>query len=536
MRVGAFIRAKASQNENATSQENGQTTAVRPSRQRLADLARVTVPATRVGGVPQSPLQRSGHKNGISPSQARLPEQNNVESRDPPFRDMFDTDVETIDDSTTTASFVGDSNQQPPHEIYPPNDRNPPQSFRPSLEPDYTKNTTNGYQSLAERLVSELGSDPEEDYGQEIGGHYPQDNDDEPADEGPGNSDEDTQVLDLESNKATNGEPLSWQRIEAVLREGHPQHEQGPTAPSSQPHASPRHEFEEVNDPRDVAQQENGEFHNLLAPKALSRLPVNSRFGQRSRFTTPNSYTAQLDASNGENLINSRPVLRPASAPGVPISPESANDPNFSAGIDAEGYNQEISVRNDQYNQTGAFDTTDLSALDESDSNYNQATYASLRLSTLSPVSVKRDHHTAFTPDYPPNILQSKTYADLKAESFDYNPAPPPPIFPPQEPPLPLTEKLDRLKNLTEDQRQAFFSSLSIDQWEESGDWILERFSILLNKEKEARRQRREVASVFENEIERRYESVEQEGEVINKRLEEMRTGGMGVLKGHNNF
>ncbi len=173
----------------------------------------------------------------------------------------------------------------------------------------------------------------------------------------------------------------------------------------------------------------------------------------------------------------------------------------------------------------------DLSALDSSESSGTGPTYSSLRLSTLSPISSKRPL-TAFISDYPTNILQTKSFTDLQAESFDYNPVPLQPIFPPQEPALSLTEKLSRLKTLTEDQRRAFFSSLTLTEWEESGDWIIEQFSDVLKKMKEARHERRKIAAVFEQEIERRYENVEAEEENIRKRLEEMKEGGKGVLKG----
>lgn len=91
-----------------------------------------------------------------------------------------------------------------------------------------------------------------------------------------------------------------------------------------------------------------------------------------------------------------------------------------------------------------------------------------------------------------------------------------------------------RLKSLTDDQRRAFFSGLSMAEWEESGDWLIEQFSVILQKTKDARVERRKVASVFEAEIKRRYELTEGEGVEIRRRLDDMRSGGMGVLKRQN--
>ena len=90
-----------------------------------------------------------------------------------------------------------------------------------------------------------------------------------------------------------------------------------------------------------------------------------------------------------------------------------------------------------------------------------------------------------------------------------------------------------RLRTLTDGQRRALFSSLTLAEWEESGDWLIEQFGEILKKTKDARRERREVAGVFEAEIKRRFESTEAEGRDIQHRLDEMRSGGMGVLKKH---
>jgi hypothetical protein len=185
-----------------------------------------------------------------------------------------------------------------------------------------------------------------------------------------------------------------------------------------------------------------------------------------------------------------------------------------------------------QYEQGGLFDNTDLSVLDSSDSTDMPETTLSPGYSPLSPVAKRRPSVTTpFTSDYPPNILRGKSFSDLQAESFDYNPAPAQPIFPPQEPPLPLDERLSRLKALTDDQRRVFFSGLTLAEWEESGDWLISQFAAILEKTKEARRERRQVAAVFEAEIQRRHQLVEVETAEVRKRLDDMKSGGLGVLK-----
>ncbi|KAI5283786.1 hypothetical protein KEM54_001843, partial [Ascosphaera aggregata] len=99
-------------------------------------------------------------------------------------------------------------------------------------------------------------------------------------------------------------------------------------------------------------------------------------------------------------------------------------------------------------------------------------------------------------------------------------------------PPLSLHEKLDRLKALTEGQRRTFFSSLTLKEWEDSGDWLIDQFRELLKRTKDARKERRKIAMVFEREIARRYADVEAESRAIKCRMNELKTGGLDVLRG----
>lgn len=186
----------------------------------------------------------------------------------------------------------------------------------------------------------------------------------------------------------------------------------------------------------------------------------------------------------------------------------------------------------------GAFDTaTDLSAVDYSDDDgfeemarhEEHVSLHSPHLSTVSAISSKRPYSN-FISDYPPNILETKAFSDLQAESFDFNPTPVQPHFQ-HDAQLSLKDKLLRLKNLTDDQRRVFFSSVTISEWEECGDLLVDEFCQMLQKSKEVRQARRDVAATFEAEIKRRHDAVEAEGNAIKNRLEDMKAGGLGVLK-----
>ncbi|KMU92019.1 hypothetical protein CIHG_09791 [Coccidioides immitis H538.4] len=474
LKVSDYVHGTIPQNNDRPVSQGTSKGSIPSSRLRAAELARVNVPPTRLAGFNATPavnmhgrqqsqnLQMTGDQR-IGPFGALNPE----------HRDMFDTDVEGFDDSTTTMSLVRDDDV-----VVPP----PPQEERlasprrgrdngtthhhgdMSLDPIEWRILHSGnYMSIAERM-KELDSEPDDLRTSHQHEHYHQ-NFEAHVDEQDGDHDmelegEPTIKVGWDANHGNSQHAMSWQQIEAALREHN----------------------------RQTAGNESSSVH-VQNTCRHTRFKVNYR---------------ALPEMNQTRL---------------PLSP-SQTDTN-----------------NDQYhnNQGGIFDTTDLSALDSSEESITEPNMppsaTSPQLSTLSPVSSKRPF-TAFTSDYHPNILHTKSYSDLQAEPFDYNPAPPPPVFPPQDPELPLIEKLHRLKSLTDDQRRNFFSSLTQAEWEDSGDWLIEQFGVILQKTKNARRERRQVAAVFEAEIKRRYELVEGEVKDIRDRMDDMRAGGMGVLKG----
>ncbi|OJD12357.1 hypothetical protein AJ78_07032 [Emergomyces pasteurianus Ep9510] len=535
MAVGEYVRAKALQNDILAPQGSNHN-ASNPSRELVANMARVTVPATRLNDKPSSASgMAEEHRPRTASKGSGKIVGNQTQSNQIRPRDMFDTDVETVDDSTTTATSIIRGEEGGMRDKFKPGP--PPSHFTARDGNDlpsnvqYSGGNSRGRNALEEMMLMELGSDPDEDGHDDIQGPPEQHVRGHEAGAEAGDEDEfdgdDAQIFDW-SNPPTNGELLSWQKIEAALH----------VAKATPPPQSIQQQ-ENVNlrfAPKQSAYESYADNH-LYTPKATQNHYTGSRFVARSRFGTPNtSGRAPLD---GERLVGARPIPQTSPSHTVILSPQSQsaaqkiarspigpNKPNAPQPPTQDSH--------DPYSNGGLFDITDVSAIDSSSSDSstdNQQTYASLRLSTLSPVSSKRPL-AEFSSDYPPNILETKTFADLQAESFDYNPAPTQSIFQPQEPPTPLSEKLTRLKALTTEQRQTFFASLNLGEWEESGDWIIEQFSLLLQRTKAARYERRKVAAVFEKEIERRYGLVEVEGKEIDKRLEEMRTGGLGVLRG----
>ncbi|KAI9870896.1 MAG: hypothetical protein M1830_003655, partial [Pleopsidium flavum] len=81
--------------------------------------------------------------------------------------------------------------------------------------------------------------------------------------------------------------------------------------------------------------------------------------------------------------------------------------------------------------------------------------------------------------DYDPETLRTMDYSDLKAQPFDSNPRAPPSVLPDNLSTASLPEKLQHVTTLPDDQRTQFFSSLTMTEWEDSGDWFVERFTDL---------------------------------------------------------
>ena len=538
MAVGDFVHGKGTQQE--IPQRNEQQT-TRASRLRAAELARVEVPRTTLSGFATG-NQRSA---GLPLHQREISGYGYEQSVQGQARDMFDTDLEGIDDSTTVTSLSFSKNgdvQQGYGEAQRQRERGPfthlrqPSAFVAVNEQQ--GGNENAYKSVAERM-REFDSDPAdyEDYQMHQAAErhaYAEGN-------GYGNE----QMNGWDAGQPSNEEPMSWQKIEQALHQNH--HQRQPTTESipADMDYGMRDAYIEGQATYDRGEEDNDGYHSSpQTPKASQKTPGKGRVSVRSRFMTPNFQNDRRSGQFGAGPVTSQSFIpRPSSAPGNPFSPDSnprrtLSKRNTPAPIPHSPPPKDP-ISHTKYPQRGGiFDTTDLSALDSSDSTDVQETFTSPALSTLSPVSSKRPlSSTVTTPvitDYPPNILRAKKFSDLQAESFDYNPAPPQPIFPPQDPALPLPERLMRLKSLTDDQRRAFFSGLSMAEWEESGDWLIEQFSVILQKTKDARVERRKVASVFEAEIKRRYELTEGEGVEIRRRLDDMRSGGMGVLKRQN--
>lgn len=136
--------------------------------------------------------------------------------------------------------------------------------------------------------------------------------------------------------------------------------------------------------------------------------------------------------------------------------------------------------------------------------------------------------------DYDTNTLSNMNYSELKDQPFDSNPKAPPSVIPEflSSPEASLEDHLEYFRGSEPDDQITFFAQMSLDQWEQSGDWFLGRFGDIMSKLKEARRAKRDVSKTFEEELATREEAVRCKAEGIQEVFRQMRAGGEGVLRG----
>ena len=135
--------------------------------------------------------------------------------------------------------------------------------------------------------------------------------------------------------------------------------------------------------------------------------------------------------------------------------------------------------------------------------------------------------------DYELDALKKIPYDQLKQESFDHDPVADPTfvrnLFP-GEVDKGLEARLEAARSFSLEAQTAFFSSLTLQQWEEAGDWFIEKFSEIVKKMGQSCREKRKLAAEFEKEVHKRHDAVEKKKRCIEDALESMRTSGKDVL------
>ncbi|QDS69790.1 hypothetical protein FKW77_010384 [Venturia effusa] len=134
--------------------------------------------------------------------------------------------------------------------------------------------------------------------------------------------------------------------------------------------------------------------------------------------------------------------------------------------------------------------------------------------------------------DYSEDILKDMNYEQLRDEDYDMDPLKPASVLPMEEQSKSLPERLEFAQKLEDDHQRAFFASLPLTEWEEAGDWFLEKFSDVVKKMTESRKEKRRLAMDFEREVARRHEHVASRKRGIEVALTKMNESGQDVLRG----
>ncbi|ETS83333.1 hypothetical protein PFICI_05209 [Pestalotiopsis fici W106-1] len=153
----------------------------------------------------------------------------------------------------------------------------------------------------------------------------------------------------------------------------------------------------------------------------------------------------------------------------------------------------------------------------------------SLRESSMPrPASEKRQSNTntkkrSFDLDYDDSVLAKMNYSELKSQDFDFDPARAESSSAQRPPPGTLPEKLDHFFHKDEDAQKTFFNTMPMRDWDDSGDWFLEKFGDIMHRLKDARRDKRNLVDQFETEIAEREDAVRNKMSSIDQTLGEFR-------------
>jgi hypothetical protein len=133
--------------------------------------------------------------------------------------------------------------------------------------------------------------------------------------------------------------------------------------------------------------------------------------------------------------------------------------------------------------------------------------------------------------DYKDSTLHKMRYEELRNQPFDFDPARATAQIGGVTPMETLTTQLQHYKGQAEAAQRTFFTEMSVADWESSGDWFMDQFSVVAQKLKEARKSRRAVVEQFETEIHNREQLITTRTRSIGDKLGKMREDGEHLLQ-----
>ena len=235
-----------------------------------------------------------------------------------------------------------------------------------------------------------------------------------------------------------------------------------------------------------------------------------------------------LGITNGRAMVNTN-------SSGRKMSPPAAHTKKIAVNGQAENVDQ-ISPSNDDPWTAPSIPNNDhgISLSTQENEDIDELNDHRSIASIEGPKCLKRGRDI----DYSLDELSSMTFSQLQDQPFHHDPKATEVPLPPEIADAPLPQKLDYIMALKDDhgnkehQRAAFFSSLPIEQYEDCGDLIVQKFADVVSEFKDARQQRRKVAREFEAEVAKREERVRGKMGAVEKDLGRLRKGGEEVVRG----
>lgn len=141
------------------------------------------------------------------------------------------------------------------------------------------------------------------------------------------------------------------------------------------------------------------------------------------------------------------------------------------------------------------------------------------------------------TLDYSYSQLRQMSYEDLRQENFDQDPQARGHNSAQSLANSELSSKLQEIFDITSGpdlatQREAAFASLNIEQFENCGDLIIDKFNSVMARYVAARVQKRKVARAFEDEVANREKAIQAKKKAIDDDLGRLRNAGQDVVRG----
>ncbi|KAF1361160.1 hypothetical protein EJ07DRAFT_164734 [Lizonia empirigonia] len=129
--------------------------------------------------------------------------------------------------------------------------------------------------------------------------------------------------------------------------------------------------------------------------------------------------------------------------------------------------------------------------------------------------------------DYDSDVLMQMDYEQLRHEDFDKNPRASKPNLPEDMLEKPLDERLQFVHKKFDSAAQSeFFNALPTNEWEDAGDWFLDRFSEIIKNTKAARQEKRKRAQEIEQKIEKRHKHVAKKQRLVEDAMAKMKAQG----------